>query len=776
VVVALLFGGDNCAYLPPRSIVVMVSASGVTVIGCFMQEKPCLSAGPGGRREFGVKKGLTAAWLLTICTLAWGCCAPRCFAADSRPAKDVLILCSFSERKLFDFEPLKANVRSRLSVPVNFYIEYMESQRFESRDYQKSLSESLRVAYAKQKLDLVIAVAYPALQFAVEFRDQLFPGIPIVFAWVAPGRIQDRPLWPGVTGVTIPADIRGTLNLALRLNPGTKNVAVVAGNSEFESYWLALTHQELGLRTNELNVIDLVGLPTDQLLQRVSTLPPHTIVFFQLVPQESSQVVIGTYDVLAAISQRFPTYCIHDYCFDHGAIGGSYPDFDEQAVQGGALAARVLSGEKPENIAVIPGSHARAQVDWRQLRRWNIPESAIPPHTIVRYRQPTAWEQYQNYILAGVVLIVLQAWLIIGLVWQRRRKQKAEANLSESENRFRMMAATTPSLLWVCGKDGKVTYLNETRIDFTGRDPKTGFADAWTAFIHPEDLQNVLTANSRAMERHEGFSKEYRLRRQDGVYRWMLDVAAPRINGDGSFAGFIGSATDVTDQKLAQEALERMGGKLIEAQEKERSLIARELHDDICQRLAMLSLELEQVNREPSPANERIEEIRERCSQIAGDVQALSHELHSSKLDYLGIVAALGSLCRDTSQQQNVRVEFTYENVPDPIPRNVSLCLFRVAQEALHNAVKHSGVSYVLVNLHGKENEVQLEVKDAGKGFNVEEKTQNGGLGLISMQERVHLLKGILSVESRVHAGTRVVATVPLVEEMNASATAGGLT
>jgi PAS domain S-box-containing protein len=748
-----------------------------------MQEKPSARVGPRGCREFGATKWLTAAWLFTICTLAWGCCcAQTCLAADSRAAKadsraakNVLILYSFSKREVFDSQSLESTVRSHVSVPVNFYVEYLESQRFVSQDYAKSLSETLRQTYANKKLDLVIVAVYPALQFAVEFRGRIFPGVPIVFMMVVPARVQSHKLWPGVTGVTIRADARGTLDLALRLNPDTRNVAVVAGDSEFESYWLEITHQELRVRHNQLNVIDLVGLPPDQLLLRVSALPPHTVVFFQLVPQESLQLAIGTYDILAAISQQFPTYCIHNYCFDHGAIGGSYPDFDEQVLKAGGLAARVLSGENPENIPVTQGSRSDLEVDWRQLRRWNIPESALPRGTIVLYRQPTVWERYERYIVAGLILIVLQALLIIGLLWQRGRKQKAEASLHESEKRFRAIAATTPSLLWICGKDGKVTYLNDRRIDFTGRDPGAGFADAWTAFIHPDDLPNVLTANSRALEQREGFSKEYRLRRHDGVYRWMLDVAAPRINGDGSFAGFIGSATDVTDQKLAQAALERMGGKLIEAQEKERSLIARELHDDICQRLAMLSLELGQVdepNGHDAPANTRMETIRQHCSEIARDVQALSHELHSSKLDYLGVVAALGSFCRELSQQQNLDVEFTYENVPNPLPGDISLCLFRVAQEALHNAVKYSGVSRFSVDLRGTESQIQLEIRDAGVGFNLQAATRNGGSGLISMQERVHLVKGTFSVESRVNDGTRIVATVPLVAEMNASATA----
>jgi signal transduction histidine kinase len=173
-------------------------------------------------------------------------------------------------------------------------------------------------------------------------------------------------------------------------------------------------------------------------------------------------------------------------------------------------------------------------------------------------------------------------------------------------------------------------------------------------------------------------------------------VAAPRFNGDGSFAGFIGSAVDVTNQKLAQEALEKVGGgQLIAAQEKERSHLARELYDDICQRLAMLSLRIEKVTRRWSssqkPVSEQLEEIWQQCSTLTGDVQALSHELHPSILDNLGLVTAVKSFCRELSQQNGAVVDFTDRNIPPSLPREVSLSLFRVIQEALHNAVKYSG-------------------------------------------------------------------------------------
>jgi PAS domain S-box-containing protein len=712
-----------------------------------------------------------ACWFLASCIVIG--CSSRFAFADSTPEKNVLVLSSFSVKDAFvQLEPLKATVRSRLHGPVNFYVEYLESQRFGISGYQNALAETLRRSYGGQRFDLVVVSAYPALRFAVDYRDQIFPGAPIIFMGVAVSRLHDGIPWPGVTGVMTNVDVPGSLDLALHLHPDTQNVAVIAGGAELDRYWLGVLRDGMRQRGDKLKMIEMPTVSTKLLLEQVSGLPSHTIVFFHLIPQQSSQTEIGTYDVLAAIAQRFPTYCFHPYCLGHGAVGGSYTDQTVSGVKGGEMAARVLSGERPENIPIDQNLVTHPEVDWRQLRRWNISESKLPPGTVVLYREPTAWERYEKYVVAGIVLIVVQALLILGLLWQRARKRKTEALLREGEKRFRVMADTTPSLVWMCDKNGAVTFLNERCIDFTGRDPEAAFDDIWTTYTHPDDVQNVLTANAQALEREERFAKEYRLRRRDGVYRWMLDVAAPRIDGEGKFAGFIGSATDVTDQKMAQEALEKVGGKLIEAQEKERSRIARELHDDICQRLSLISLELQQThqgsNGTDARTKARILDIQEQCSQVAGDVQALSHQLHSSKLDYLGLAAALRSFCREFSQQQTANIEFKDEDVPNPLPRDVSLCLFRVAQEALSNAVKYSGVRRISVELRGTADRIQLEVSDAGAGFDVEQAKQRAGLGLVSMQERMHLVGGDFSIESKRNWGTRIVATVPLRAEVDA--------
>jgi PAS domain S-box-containing protein len=716
-------------------------------------------------------KCLVARWPWILCGCVLAAFAHVCSAST---AKNVLVLYSFTDRRAQDdLEILKSATRSHVGMPVDFHVEYLGSARFDAPGYETALTESLTSVYGGQKIDLVIAVFYPALRFAVDHRQELFAGTPIVFSSIPPRRLEGQKLWPGVTGVTMEVDLEGTIDLAFRLQPDTTNAAVVVGSSETDRYWGAAIDQDLRQHQPRLNVIDLPGLAPDQLLKRVSSLPPRTIVFFQSIPDEEAQPVVGTYEIVSTIAQQFPTYCFVNRCLGHGVIGGSYPDSAEQEKDAGELAARVLSEEIPENIPVVHGPPALVHVDWRQLPRWNIPESALPPGAMISYRRETTWERYGKYIGVVLLLVLIQATLIIGLLWQRTRNRRADLRLRESEKRFRLMADTTPALIWMCDNKGAITYLNDRRIDFTGPRVAGESGDAWVAFVHPDDVQILQAAKKRALQEQKEFSREYRLRRHDGVYRWMLDIAAPRVNGDGSFAGFVGSAADITDQKLAQEALEKVGGRLIEAQEEERSRIARELHDDICQRLALLSMELEQANRgsSGSAGSAKIEEIRRHCTQIANDVQALSHKLHSSKLEYLGLAAAIRSFCREFSQQHDVSVHFADENIPNALPRDISLSLFRVTQEALQNALKHSGVREYSVNLWGSANDIQLEVSDRGAGFDTEEAKLDRGLGLVSMQERVHLVRGTFTIESTTNNGTKILVRVPLVEEVNAMST-----
>jgi PAS domain S-box-containing protein len=359
-------------------------------------------------------------------------------------------------------------------------------------------------------------------------------------------------------------------------------------------------------------------------------------------------------------------------------------------------------------------------------------------------------------------------WATQALVATIADVKKAEAGLRESEERFRLVANTAPVLIWMSDPDSRCSYVNKSWVDFTGRDIDSEVGNGWTKGIFVEDFQKCIETYEHAFDQRERFQLEYRLRRHDGKYRWMVDIGVPRFNADGSFAGYIGSAIDVTERKLAEEALSGFGRKLIDAQEKERTRIARELHDDINQRLALLAVELEQLAQNSSTdvveLSTHVRELSKHVAEIGTAVQAISHRLHSSKLEYLGIVGAAKSFCNEFSEQHQVKIDFWHKNIPATVPRDASLCLFRILQEALHNAVKHSGVRHFYVNLVGGANVVELTVQDSGIGFDTQTATNNPGLGLVSMRERASLVVGKISIASKPGCGTLVNVRVPIAE------------
>jgi len=347
-------------------------------------------------------------------------------------------------------------------------------------------------------------------------------------------------------------------------------------------------------------------------------------------------------------------------------------------------------------------------------------------------------------------------------------RKKAEQLLRESEERFRLVANTAPVLIWMAGADKLCTYFNQPWLEFTGRPLKADLGNGWTEVVHPDDRSTLLDTYIQVFDRRGRFEMEYRLRRHDGEYRWVSDVGVPRFNTDGSFAGYIGSCMDVTERKIAEEALSNMAGKLIEAHEEERRWIGRELHDDINQRIALLSIELDRWNQSAGSSadtHDHIRRISQRLVEIGEDIQALSHRLHSSKLEYLGIVVAAQSFCRELSEQYKVQISFSHSEIPRNLPKEIALCLFRVLQESLQNAVKHSGAQEFTVEFRGRRGELQLSVIDAGRGFNLEDVANPTGLGLISMQQRLQLVNGELSIVSEVGRGTAIYARVPLGRE-----------
>jgi PAS domain S-box-containing protein len=355
--------------------------------------------------------------------------------------------------------------------------------------------------------------------------------------------------------------------------------------------------------------------------------------------------------------------------------------------------------------------------------------------------------------------------------------EQAAEGVRESEERFRLVSNTAPVMIWMSGPDKLCNYFNQPWLQFTGRRLDAELGSGWAEGVHNEDLKRCLETYSHAFDQRQSFAMEYRLRRHDGEYRWVFDIGVPRFNSDGTFAGYIGSCMDITDRKLAEEALANVGRRLIDAHEEERTWIARELHDDIVQRVTFVALELvrseQRVGDVTTGVHDDIRQAINSLSDLGKDIQALSHRLHSSNLEYLGLVSAAQSFCRELSEQRNVRIAFKHSDVPAAVPKEISLCLFRVLQEALQNAVKHSGEQDFAVEVLGTHEGISLTVSDSGIGFDVPSAVNRRGVGLVSMHERLRLVNGELSIQSVPGRGTTVLARIPLDQKDHTVAIAG---
>ena len=352
-------------------------------------------------------------------------------------------------------------------------------------------------------------------------------------------------------------------------------------------------------------------------------------------------------------------------------------------------------------------------------------------------------------------------------------RKRAEQTLRESEERFRLVANQAPVFIWMSGTNKLRNFCNQCWLDFTGRTMEQELGEGWAAGVHPEDMLLCLQTYSAAFDARVDFELEYRLKRFDGKYRWIVDHGVPRFESDGVFCGYIGSCVDITDRKLSEESLEELSGRLLTAQEEERTRIARELHDDFSQRLALQSIALTQLwKRLPATEVEeraKVRELLKRTQEMSSDMHSLSHQLHSSKLEHVGLVPALNGLCEEMTSKYRIQVEFTDREVSSEIPKDIALCLFRIVQEALGNVVKHSHAQHAQVELAGTKNEVRLRIVDAGVGFNPGQRSADAGIGLVSMRERLRLVGGRLSVQSAPMRGTEIIAEVPLAASGNGS-------
>ena len=363
---------------------------------------------------------------------------------------------------------------------------------------------------------------------------------------------------------------------------------------------------------------------------------------------------------------------------------------------------------------------------------------------------------------------------VIGMAVDVTERKRAEDLVREGERKFRKVFRDAAVGMVIVSLDGSFLEANDAFCQCLGYTEAEIRHKSVESLTHPEDWL-VLKRKLRGLVQKGVAFRQLRTRciRKDGGVVDTESSATLICDANGHPQCVVGEVLDISERHKAEETLSHLNRRLIEAQEQERIRIARELHDDITQRMALVTVELEEIARNLDPssrkARAKVRKLRRECEEITSDVQLISHRLHSSKLEHLGLAEAAKCVCEEFSRQHNCQVIFSQQKMPSQLSYEVSLSLFRVLQEAVHNAIKHSGAEKINVQIHGTPSEVVLTVSDSGCGFDPDSPKSQAGIGILSMRERLALVRGTLNVSSAPRRGTMVQARVPFREKAKAA-------
>jgi ABC-type uncharacterized transport system substrate-binding protein len=521
----------------------------------------------------------------TTCSLASGQERPQTVVTIHWGAED------FPGTAVLD-AAIREPLQSRPDVPINYFAEYLESEAFPASS--PPLRNYIREKYADRRIDVVIASTTPSLDFVLTYRRELFPEAAIVFLAGSIPDAMTKGRASGITGVVSDVSFGDTLTLAMTLHPQVRRVFVVAQSPTDEAYIervltaLGPVAKAKGGQLTAINEKSVAGL-----LAAIRKIPPGSLIFYTRFAPKGVESETNTVEVVRSMAKiaPVPIYGPTALYIGTGVVGGVMRDGRETGRRLGEIARHIVEGTRPEDIPVETVER-KPTVDWRQVQRWGIDPALLPSGATILFRTPTVWESYPRLIAGTAILITVQLALIVGLLWQRARRHRAEQTIHKRE----------------------------------------------------------VTLRS------------------------------------------------------SYERIRQLAGRLIRAEEATREAIARDLHDDLCQRLVSASIAVNALKKtkarlQGADVQRALSELEDDLGTVFDGIRRMSHELHSSTLRLLGLVLALKSLCREVEKRHAVEVIFKTDGDLTQIPPDIAVCLYRIAQEALRNGVVHGHAQQLAVSL-----------------------------------------------------------------------------
>jgi len=444
-------------------------------------------------------------------------------------------------------DTLRTVVSGGLQRPVRIFPEYLDDELSAVGTFEEAEAALLREKYGQRNIRVIVADSLPALQFAIKFRDDILPGVPIVHIAVARDRLARLTLPRDVVGHTEDLDPTPTLQLALKLHPNTTRLVLIRGASDLDRLW------DSRFRTAVQRVGDgfaaeyLSGLPTAEVLRRVRALSPGTVVFSPGYFVDGLGEVSTPRSAIERIASAspVPVYGTFDTFLGAGIVGGYMTRYVDEAKEGGAIVVKLLNGTPATEIP--PAATVRTpMVDWRQLHRWNVDQRALPAGTIVMFQEPTLWETHRLEISVAIAVLLLQAVMITALLVERRTRLRTATELEESKDQLSLAAGAARLSLWAwdIARD-RIWATAQPRRQVDSSVKPIAFDDMLRN-VHAADREKLEQAAGKALATGGEFDAEYRVTGHDGETRW---IAARGRAERGNYQRLLGVAFDVTERK-----------------------------------------------------------------------------------------------------------------------------------------------------------------------------------------------------------------------------------
>ena len=719
-------------------------------------------------------------------------------AAHQEPTQRVLVL--YSDERLLPANiildgSIRATFVAGTKSSVEFHSEFLDATRFPGEEQEQRQRDYLLGKYRERRPDLLIAVSGAALSFLVKYRAELFTGVPIVYCSVAGDprpknleieRIAAVPVFKGETP---------TLEMALRLHPDTRQVAVVAGSGPRDQQFVDAFREEIPAFRNRVAFSWLTNLSVNELRGALSRLPDHTIVLYLVMFQDAAGQTLTPREALDRFARvsRAPIYACYETYLGYGIVGGMMVTFEEIGREAAQLGMRILAGEDPQSAANSESLQPVAMFDWRQLRRWKISEKSLPPGSIVRDREPTTWEQHRVVILLAAGLCGLEAFLIAFLLLQRRRRRRAEASLRDSEQRMTLAVEAANFGIWIRDLARNEIWASDRWRDLFGfaKEERLELAGILEK-VHPEDRESLGRKFASVVEHEGDYETQYRIVLPGDQVRWISSHGRVERNGSGKPVIVRGVSRDITGRKLAESEIQLQRAELVHVTRvSTMGQLASSLAHELNQPLGAIlhNAEAAEILLQNGPPD--IEEIRAILADIRQDDQRAGaiidrmrtlvrhRQFQGSPLNMNTLTGEVVTLVRPDAERRNTKV--TWEPAPTAAPvfgdhvelQQVILNLLLNAMDAMNDCPAEARRVYVRVSLVAAQ--VEVAVSDAGHGISEENLTRlfapffttkptGLGMGLAISQTIIVAHKGRLTAENNANGGATFRVTLPMAE------------